>query len=162
MKKINLKIKPKNRIIIGICFITLLLVVVLFLVCFNKVNVGKIVDGKAKYSKEVVNVTKYDDKILIEFNNNQELIDNCIISTEIYNDFKSGNVDIYNLKLKDYVKLSTLSAKESYNIHKAIDLKLVSEDTKYTDYFAVTCGFKNKRELLKYTKAVFDLANKEK
>ena len=162
MKKINLKIKPKNRIIIGVCFITLLLVVVLFLVCFNKVNVGKIVDGKAKYSKEVVNVTKYDDKILIEFNNNQELIDNCIISTEIYNDFKSGNVDIYNLKLKDYAKLSTLSAKESYNIHKAIDLKLVTEKTKYTDYFAVTCGFKNKRELLKYTKAVFDLANKEK
>lgn len=30
------------------------------------------------------------------------------------------------------------------------------------DYFAVTCGFKNKKELLKYTKAVFDLANKEK
>ena len=138
------------------------LVIIIFLVCFNKVNVGKIINGKAKYTKEVANVTKYKDKILIEFNNNLDLIDNCIISTETYNDFKKGNVDIYNLTLKDYDKLSTLSAKENYNIHKAIDLKLVTEDTKYTDYFAVTCGFKNKKELLKHTKAVFDLANKEK
>lgn len=29
------------------------------------------------------------------------------------------------------------------------------------EYFAITCGFKNKKELLKYTKAVIDLANKE-
>lgn len=162
MKKIKFKIKPKNKIIIGIGFGILILLIVLLFICFNRVNVGSIVDGKAKYSKEVVNVTKYDDKILIEFDNNQDLIDNCIISTEIYNDFKNGDVDIYNLTLKDYAKLSTLSAKESYNIHKATDLKLVTEKTKYMDYFAVTCGFKNKRELLKYTKAVFDLAKKEK
>lgn len=158
MKKHKLKIKP----IIGISFVCLILVIVIFLFCFNKVNVGKIKNGKAEYTKEVANVTKYKDKILVEFNNNYELIDNCIISTELYNDFKKGNVDIYNLTLKDYDKLSTLSAKENYNIHKAIDLKLVTEDTKYTDYFAVTCGFKNKKELLKHTKAVFDLANKEK
>ena len=158
MKKHKLKIKP----IIGISFVCLILVIVIFLVCFNKVNVGKIKNGKAEYTKEVVNVTKYKDKILIEFNNNYELIDNCIISTELYNDFKKGNVDIYNLTLKDYDKLSTLSAKENYNIHKAIDLKLVTEDTKYTDYFAVTCGFKNKKELMKYTKAVIKLANKVK
>lgn len=158
MKKHKLKIKP----IIGISFVCLILVIVIFLVCFNKVNVGKIKNGKAEYTKEVANVTKYKDKILVEFNNNYELIDNCIISTELYNDFKKGNVDIYNLTLKDYDKLSTLSAKENYNIHKAIDLKLVTEDTKYTDYFAVTCGFKNKKELMKYTKAVIKLANKVK
>lgn len=157
MKKYKLKFKP----IIGI-LICLILVIVIFLVCFNKVNVGKIKNGKAEYTKEVANVTKYKDKILIEFNNNYELIDNCIMSTELYNDFKSNKVDIYNLTLKDYIKLSTLSAKESYNIHKAIDLKLVDEDTKYTDYFAVTCGFKNKKELLKYTSSVFKLSNKEK
>ena len=158
MKKHKLKIKP----IIEISFVCLILVIVIFLVCFNKVNVGKIKNGKAEYTKEVANVTKYKDKILVEFNNNYELIDNCIISTELYNDFKKGNVDIYNLTLKDYDKLSTLSAKENYNIHKAIDLKLVTEDTKYTDYFAVTCGFKNKKELMKYTKAVIKLANKVK
>lgn len=154
MKKIN---------IIKLCIgLSVLLMCILSLININKVNVGKIKNGKAEYTKEVANVTKYKDKILVEFNNNLELIDNCIISTELYNDFKKGNVDIYNLTLKDYDKLSTLSAKESYNIHKAIDLKLVTEDTKYTDYFAVTCGFKNKKELLKHTKAVFDLANKEK
>lgn len=161
MKKNNLNIKPKGKLIIGIVFVALILVII-FLVCFNRVNVGKIKNGKAEYAKNIANVTKYKNKILVEFNNNQELIDNCIMSTELYNDFKKGNVDIYNLTLKDYAKLSTLSAKESYNIHKAIDLKLVNENTKYTDYFAVTCGFKNKKQLLKYTKAVFDLANKEK
>ena len=161
MKKINLKIKYKTKVIIGISLVCLILVIVIFLVCFNKVNVGKIVDGKAIYIDKVSNVTKYKDKIIIEFNNNYELIDNCIITTELYNNFKNNNDDTYNLTLKDYDKLSTLSAKENYNIHKAIDLKLVTEDTKYTDYFAVTCGFKNKKELMKYTKAVFDLANKE-
>ena len=162
MKKTNLNIKPKIKFIIGISLAFLILVIILFLVCFKKPNVGKIKNGKAEYTKEVANVTKYKDNILIEFNNNQELIDNCIMSTEVYNDFKDNKVDTYNLTLKDYAKLSTLSAKESYNIHKAIDLKLVTEDTKYTDYFAITCGFKNKKELIKYTKAVFDLANKEK
>lgn len=89
------------------------------------------------------------------------MIDNCIISTELYNNLKNGK-DIYNLTLKDYVKLSTLTTKENYNIYKSIDLKLVDENTKYADYFAVTCGFKNKKELLKYTEAVFKLANIEK
>ena len=162
MKKNIKKVKPKTNLIIGIIIACLVLVIILYLTCFNKVNVGKIVNGKAEYTKEIANVTKYTDNILIEFNNDQELIDNCIMSTEIYNDFKTGENDIYNLTLKDYAKLSTLSAKESYNIHKAIDLKLVTEDTKYTDYFAITCGFKNKKELLKYTKAVISLANKEK
>ena len=158
MKKHKLKIKP----IIGIGFVCLILVIIIFLVYFNKVNVGKIVNGKAEYSKKIENVTKYPDDIIIEFNNNYELIDNCIMSKELYDNFKNNSINDYSLILKDYIKLPNLSAKESYNIHKAIDLKLVTENTKYTDYFAVTCGFKNKKELLKYTKAVFDLANKEK
>lgn len=147
----------KISIIIGIVFA--LLVVGMFFI--NRVDVGRIKNGKVEYSKRVVSVTKYKSKILIEFDNNLDLIDNCIMSTELYNDFKNGSKDIYNLSLRDYNKLSNLSAKESYNIHKAIDLKLVTEDTKYSDYFAVTCGFSNKRELLKYTKAVMNLASKE-
>ena len=154
MKKINI-----TKLIIGL---SIFLICILTLININKVNVGTIKNGKIKYNEKVENVTVYKDKILIEFNNNHDLIDNCIISTELYNKFKKNSEDIYNLKLKDYVSLSTLSAKESYNIHKAIDLKLVTEDTKYTDYFAVTCGFKNKKELLRYTKGVMDLVNKNK
>ena len=52
--------------------------------------------------------------------------------------------------------------KESYNINKAIQIGVVKEDAIYADYFAKTCGFENKKELLKYTKAVFELADKEK
>lgn len=61
----------------------------------------------------------------------------------------------------EYLRLGDISAKESYNINKAIQTKVVKEDTSYADYFAKTCGFKNKKELLKYTKAVFELADKE-
>lgn len=154
-----MKKKLNYKLIIGIIIFLLLLIIII--VCFNKVNVGKIKNGKVEYIDRIENVTKYKDRIIIEFNNNKELIDNCIISTELYNNLKNGK-DIYNLTLKDYVKLSTLTAKENYNIYKSIDLKLVDENTKYADYFAVTCGFKNKKELLKYTETVFKLANIEK
>jgi len=70
-----------------------------------------------------------------------------------------NNDNIYNLTVTEYLRLRDISSKESYNINKAIQTK---EDTIYADYFAKTCGFKNKKELLKYTKAVFELADKEK
>ena len=41
-------------------------------------------------------------------------------------------------------------------------MNYIDEDTSYIDYFAMTCGFKNKKELMKYTKAVINLASKEK
>ena len=40
--------------------------------------------------------------------------------------------------------------------------KLGDGDDKYTKYFAMTCGFDSKNELMKYTKAVMKLASKEK
>ena len=41
-------------------------------------------------------------------------------------------------------------------------MKLVTEETNYIEYFALTCGFKNKKELLKYTEATLELTKKEK
>lgn len=159
MKRLKLKVNKKQIIII----ISLVLLIVLF-ICFmlNKLpNVGKIKNGKAEYIDKIANVTKYKDKIIIEFENDLELIDNCVMTTEIYNKFKN-NDSLYNISVKDYAKLSTLTAKESYNINKSMQLKLVDEDDKYTKYFAKTCGFDSKNELMKYTKAVMKLASKEK
>ena len=73
-----------------------------------------------------------------------------------------NNDNIYNLTVTEYLRLGDISSKESYNINKAIQTGVVKEDTIYADYFAKTCGFKSKKELLKYTKAVFELADKEK
>lgn len=164
MKKIKLKIKklPKKQIII-ISSILLVVILVIVLLSSKEPYVGKIKDGKAVYIDRVKNVTIYPEKnkTLIEFENNQELIDNCIISNEIYDKFKS-NDPLYNMTVNDYSKLSNLSAKENYNINKSLQLKLVKEDDSYTDYYAMTCGFKNKKELMKYTKAVIKLANKVK
>lgn len=84
-----------------------------------------------------------------------------IITNEIYDKFKNNN-PLYNINVMDYANFTTLTAKESYNINKAMQIWLVKEDESYTDYFAKTCGFENKEELLKYTEAVIKLAEKEK
>lgn len=168
-KRMGKRINNKKKIKLNkksICtFAVLLLVIAVILVIimiFKPINVGKInKDGKAEYIEKVVNVTKYPDKKIIEFKNDYELIDNGIITTEIYEKLKN-NDNIYNLTVTEYLRLGDISAKESYNINKAIQTGIVKEDTSYADYFAKTCGFKNKKELLKYTKAVFELADKEK
>lgn len=164
MKKTKLKLKKlsKKKIII-ILSILLMIILIIILIIPNEPYVGKIKDGKAIYIDRVKNVTVYPEnkKTLIEFENNEELIDNCIISNELYDKFKN-NDSLYNLTIKDYLNLSNISAKENYNINKALQLKLVKEDDSYADYYAITCGFKNKKELLSYTKAVIKLANKVK
>ena len=163
MKKNKLKLKKlsKKKIII-ILSILLIVILIIVLLSSREPYVGKIKDGKAVYIDRVKNVTFYPEnkKTLIEFENNEELIDNCIISNEIYDKFK--NNDLYNITVKDYSKLSNITAKENYNINKSLQLKLVKEEDSYADYYAITCGFKNKKELLSYTKAVIKLANKVK
>lgn len=161
MKKRKLKIKKKQIIIISCVLLVILLVIIL--ITTSNVKVGKIKDGKAIYIDRIVNVTNYKDKnkVIIEFENNKELIDNCFMTTELYEQFKNEDAR-YHLTIKDYFKLNDISAKENYNINKSLQMNYVNEDTKYTDYFAMTCGFKNKKELMKYTKAVIELANQEK
>ncbi len=164
MKKNKLRFKKlsKKKITI-ILSIFLIVILIIVLLSSREPYVGKIKDGKAVYIDRVKNVTVYPEnkKTLIEFENNEELIDNCIISNEIYDKFKN-NDPLYNITVKDYSKLSNLSAKENYNINKSLQLKLVKENDSYADYYAMTCGFKNKKELLSYTKAVIKLANKVK
>lgn len=161
MKKRKLKIKKKQIIIISCVLLVILLVIIL--ITTSDVKVGKIKNGKALYINRIVNVTNYKDKnkVVIEFENNKELIDNCIITTELYEQFKNKDAK-YNLTIKDYLKSNDISAKENYNINKSLQMKYIDEDTSYMDYFAMTCGFKNKKELMKYTKSVIKLANKEK
>ena len=80
MKKAKLKIKKlsKKQIII-ISSILLVVILVIVLLTSKKPYVGKIKDGKAVYIDRVKNVTVYPEKnkTLIEFENNEELIDNC-------------------------------------------------------------------------------------
>lgn len=144
-----------------IIFIAMCIILFAIIMKCKPVNVGKInKDGKAEYIERIANVTKYEKKKTIEFKNNYDLIDNGIVTDEIYEKLKN-NDDTYNLTVTDYLKLENISAKESYNINKAIQTKIINQNTTYSDYFAKTCGFKNKSELLKYTKAVLALADKE-
>ena len=158
--KIRKKIKLNKKLVCTIGVLLLIIAVIsAIIMIFKPINVGKInKEGKAEYIERVANVTKYPDKKIVEFKNNYELIDNGIITTEIYEKFKNND----NLTVTEYLRLRDISSKESYNINKAIQTGVVKEDTIYADYFAKTCGFENKKELLKYTKAVFELADKEK
>lgn len=159
----NKNIIKQNKKMLLAAILLLAIIIAIVLILTNKsVNVGKInKDGKAEYIERIANVTKYEDSKIIEFKNEYELIDNGIMTTEIYEKMKNNDA-LYNLLVKDYMKLNDLTAKESYNINKAVELGIVTEDATYADYFAKTCGFKNKKELLKYTEAVFKLADKEK
>ena len=141
--KTRKKIKLNKKLVCTIGVLLLIIAVIsAIIMIFKPVNVGKInKEGKAEYIERVANVTKYPDKKIVEFKNND---------------------NIYNLTVAEYLRLRDISSKESYNINKAIQTGVVKEDTIYADYFAKTCGFKNKKELLKYTKAVFELADKEK
>ena len=164
MKKNKLKLKKLSKKKITI-ILSILLIVILIIVLLSSREpyVGKIKDGKAVYIDRVKNVTVYPEnkKTLIEFENNEELIDNCIMTSKLYDDFKN-NDSLYNISIKDYLKQDNISDKENYNINKSLQLKLVKEEDSYADYYAITCGFKNKKELLSYTKAVIKLANKVK
>ena len=161
--KTRKKIKLNKKLVCTIGVLLLIIAVIsAIIMIFKPVNVGKInKEGKAEYIERVANVTKYPDKKIVEFKNDYELIDNGIITTEIYEKLKN-NDNIYNLTVTEYLRLRDVSSKESYNINKALQTGVVKENTIYADYFAKTCGFENKKELLKYTKAVFELADKEK
>lgn len=158
--KIFKKIKLSKKIVVIILSIIIVLLMIL-LIINKEPYVGKIKDGKAIYTERIVSVDKIKDKVIIEFNNNLELIDNCIITSVQYDKLINDDPE-YNIIIKNYYNLMNLSSKENYNINKALQLGIIKEDDYYWDYFAKTCGFDNKKELIKYTKAVINLANKEK
>lgn len=132
--KTKKKIKLNKRLIF-IIGVSLLLVAIIFTIIMisKPVNVGEInKEGKAEYIERVANVTKYPDKKIVEFKNDYELIDNGIITTEIYEKLKN-NDNIYNLTVTEYLRLRDVSSKESYNINKAIQTGVV----KRTQYMQI-------------------------
>lgn len=158
-----MKINNKQKTFLAIMVCILLLGIFFAIKKTTKITVGKVVNGKVEYIDRISSVTFNKEKniVTIEFKNNQELIDNCIMTSKLYDDFKN-NDSLYNISIKDYLKQDNISDKEKYNINKSIKMKLVTEQTNYIEYFALTCGFKNKKELMKYTEATIDLAKQEK
>ena len=89
--KKRVKLNKKQLSTIGV-LILIIAVIFIIIMIFKPVNVGKInKEGKAEYIERVANVTKYPDKKIVEFKNNYELIDNGIITTEIYEKFKNND-----------------------------------------------------------------------
>ena len=106
----ELKLNKKQLSTIGV-LILIIAVIFIIIMIFKPVNVGKInKEGKAEYIERVANVTKYPDKKIVEFKNDYELIDNGIITTEIYEKLKN-NDNIYNLTVTEYLRLGDISSK---------------------------------------------------
>ena len=91
--KKRVKLNKKQLTTIGVLILAVIFIIIMI---FKPVNVGKInKEGKAEYIERVANVTKYPDKKIVEFKNDYELIDNGIITTEIYEKLKNND----NIKL---------------------------------------------------------------
>ena len=90
--KTRKEIKLNKKLVCTIGVLLLIIgVISAIIMIFKPVNVGKInKEGKAEYIERVANVTKYPDKKIVEFKNDYELIDNGIITTEIYEKFKNN------------------------------------------------------------------------
>ena len=109
--KKRVKLNKKQLSTIGV-LILIIAVIFIIIMIFKPVNVGKInKESKAEYIERVANVTKYPDKKIVEFKNDYELIDNGIITTEIYEKLKN-NDNIYNLTVAEYLRLGDISSKK--------------------------------------------------
>ena len=137
----KVKLKKKTLVLFSILIGTILLFFLVKLILFPQKNIEDI--------KNIDNITvSANGNIIITFLNDYRLIDSCIVTTnETYKELKNKSKE-YQMSLKEYLKLSDISNKEIYNINKAIELELVNEDTKYSKYLAITCGFKNEKELI--------------
>ena len=113
--KKRVKLNKKQLSTIGV-LILIIAVIFIIIMIFKPVNVGKInKESKAEYIERVANVTKYSDKKIVEFKNDYELIDNGIITTEIYEKLKN-NDNIYNLTVAEYLRLGDISSKKRIEI----------------------------------------------
>ena len=103
--KTRKKIKLNKKLVCTIGVLLLIMAVIsAIIMIFKPVNAGKInKEGKAEYIERVANVTKYPDKKIVEFKNDYELIDNGIITTEIYEKFKNNDNSNRILKTKRYI-----------------------------------------------------------
>ena len=115
--KTRKKIKLNKKLVCTIGVLLLIIAVIsAIIMIFKPVNVGKInKEGKAEYIERVANVTKYPDKKIVEFKNDYELIDNGIITTEMYEKLKN-NDNIYNLTVTEYLRLGDISSKKELKI----------------------------------------------
>lgn len=142
MKK--LKIKKSALIIMIVVFIIL---IILIIKPFSKSNkIIELVDNSCVYKKPVVTANMgSNNNVIMVFENDYKEMDTCIVTTEVLDKLDSKK---FNLELKEYLKNIDLTKKEEYNIKKALELKIVDENTKYVDYLSLSCGAKNKKELI--------------
>lgn len=131
--KKRVKLNKKQLSTIGV-LILIIAVIFIIIMIFKPVNVGKInKEGKAEYIERVADVTKYPDKKIVKFKNDYELIDNGIITTEIYEKLKN-NDNIYNLTVAEYLRLGDISSKKRIEIFLKIWYSMKGKKIRWFKY----------------------------
>ena len=141
----------------------LIILILVGILVFNKCyyeKAGKIKDGKVIYSDKITITNKHKDKEIIEIKSVDKFIDNLIITNIELEDMKV-NKEKYNRTLKDVLSDDNIHSKDVYNINKAIELDLVTEDTKLIDYYAKITGLKNKKVFIKFCEDAFKLIEED-
>lgn len=148
---------PKKSInwkfIVVFCIIIILAAIIIY---FNsRIYVGKITNNGIVFPSYIEDAIMWDkDDKEVTFKNNIEDINSCNITSLVYTDLVEGK---YDIKIS---KFPNMSNEDKIIIDKLISMKMINNNTLYSKYLAIKCGFKDKKELIKYTKAVFDLLEK--
>lgn len=120
-------------------------------------------DGTVTYDARIVNKAHNRDldKKSIEIKSVREDIDNAILTNSII-DMMKKNDNQYEMSLKYILEDENTEKRAIYNIKKAIDCGLVTEQTKYKDYYAYITGFKDSKKLIKFCENAFKLMDADK
>ena len=155
------KIDKKKILIVLIILIILIIGGILIFNNCSYEKAGEIKEGKVIYSDKIITINKFSDKKIIEIKSVDKLIDSVIITTNDLKEMKS-NQKKYNRSLKEVLKDKKTNNKDIYNIKKAIEFKLVTEDEDLLTYYAKITGLKNKKAFIKFCEDAFKLIEKDK
>ena len=146
-------------ILIIICIVFISIVIIRKI---NKEKYGYIDNGKVVYPKSVSNKSYNveNELAVVEIKTKRDELNSVIITNEMLNRIKEGHEE-YSESIEDVINTKDLSSREKYNIQKAVELGIITENDSLEQYYIVVTGFKNKKDFVKFCDRCFELIEKE-
>jgi hypothetical protein len=154
----------KQSPIVFIIIILILIGVIVFLAISNnkRVEAGFVSNNEFYYSNMIINKSyiKNEDVKSIEIKPINDQLNSIIITDKMINDIRN-NSELYNKTVAEVYGLSTTSPRDSFNINKAIELKIINNNTSYKNYFVKVTGFNNLNQFLNFCDNAFTLISSD-
>jgi hypothetical protein len=103
---------------------------------------------------------KNEDVKSIEIKPINDQLNSIIITDKMINDIRN-NSELYNKTVAEVYGLTTTSPRDSFNINKAIELKIINNNTSYKNYFVKVTGFNNLNQFLNFCDNAFTLISSD-